>query len=154
MNFIFRIHVGNELYFVHACTVMGSLEHSVVSLFLNGSLRADGETFGRDVGGQGGGQMLNVGPGGGSGGTILLFVQTVSLSESSVISAVGGQGSSNGGGGGGGGRVHFHWSDIPVGDAYQPIASVRGNIYTGFVPILLSPSTLLFFVYDFNFVEQ
>ncbi|KAA0061509.1 uncharacterized protein E6C27_scaffold41G00700 [Cucumis melo var. makuwa] len=110
--------------------VMGSLEHSVVSLSLNGSLRADGETFGRDVGGQGGGE-LNVGPGGGSGGTILLFVQTVSLSESSVISAVGGQGSSNGGGGGGGGRVHFHWSDIPVGDAYQPIASVKGNIYTG-----------------------
>ena len=118
---------------------MGSLEHSVVSLSLNGSLKADGETFGRDVGGQVDAKVLNVGPGGGSGGTILLFVQTVSLGESSVISAVGGQGSSNGGGGGGGGRVHFHWSDIPVGDAYQPIAVAKGNIYTGFVPIHLSP---------------
>lgn len=130
------MHDDNKLHFLHACTVMGSLEHSVVSLSLNGSLRSDGETFGRDVGGQGGGKMLNIGPGGGSGGTILLFVQTVLLGESSVISAVGGQGSSNGGGGGGGGRVHFHWSDIPVGDAYQPIASARGSIYAGFVPII------------------
>lgn len=128
---------------------MGSLEHSVVSLSLNGSLRADGETFGRDVGG--GGTMLNVGPGGGSGGTVILFVQTVSLSESSVISAVGGQGSSNGGGGGGGGRVHFHWSDIPVGDAYQPIASAKGNIYTGFVLTIYLPPICYYSFYDLNF---
>ncbi|KAF5481918.1 hypothetical protein F2P56_002530 [Juglans regia] len=106
--------------------VMGSIEHSLSSLYLNGSLRADGESCG-DAGKQG---SRSIGPGGGSGGTVLLFVHSLALGDSSIISTVGGHGSPNGGGGGGGGRVHFHWSDIPVGDAYLPIASVKGTIYT------------------------
>ncbi|XP_057421303.1 uncharacterized protein LOC130715242 [Lotus japonicus] len=111
--------------------VMGSLEHSLSSLTLNGSLRADGESFGEDVRGQGDRITSTIGPGGGSGGTVLLFVQTLILGGSSVISTAGGQGSPSGGGGGGGGRVHFHWSNILVGDEYVPLASVQGSIITG-----------------------
>ncbi|KAL0015634.1 hypothetical protein SO802_002703 [Lithocarpus litseifolius] len=105
--------------------IMGSIEHSLSSLSLDGSLRADGETFGED-----GRTMSSIGPGGGSGGTILLFVRSLALGGGSFISTGGGHGSKSGGGGGGGGRIHFHWSDIPVGDAYLPIASVKGSIYT------------------------
>lgn len=112
---------------------MGSLEHSLSSLTLNGSLRADGESFGEDVRGQGDRITSTIGPGGGSGGTVLLFVQTLILGGSSVISTAGGQGSPSGGGGGGGGRVHFHWSNILVGDEYVPLASVQGSIITGLV---------------------
>lgn len=72
------------------------------------------------------------GPGGGSGGTILLFLQTLAVGESASLSSVGGYSSSNGSGGGGGGRIHFHWYDIPTGDVYQPIASVKGDIQTGY----------------------
>ncbi|KAF7819735.1 putative transmembrane protein [Senna tora] len=111
--------------------VMGSLEHSLSSLTLKGSLRADGESFGKDTSGQNGRIISGIGPGGGSGGTILLFVQSLVLEDSSVVSAAGGHGSPSGGGGGGGGRVHFHWSDIPVGDEYIPLASVKGAIHTG-----------------------
>ncbi|XP_061371138.1 uncharacterized protein LOC133313747 isoform X2 [Gastrolobium bilobum] len=111
--------------------VMGSLEHSLSSLTLNGSLRADGESFGEDSRGQDGRITSSIGPGGGSGGTVLLFVQTLVLGDSSIISSAGGQGSANGGGGGGGGRIHFHWSNIPVGDEYIPLASVNGSIITG-----------------------
>ncbi|CAK7353096.1 unnamed protein product [Dovyalis caffra] len=110
--------------------VMGSLEHPLSSLSVEGSVRADGESFKgitRDqlvvMNGTGGG------PGGGSGGTILLFLHTLDLGEYAVLSSVGGYGSPKGGGGGGGGRVHFHWSDIPTGDVYQPIARVNGSIH-------------------------
>ncbi|KAI9378217.1 hypothetical protein POPTR_018G058300v4 [Populus trichocarpa] len=111
--------------------VMGSLEHPLSSLSVDGSVRADGESFKgitRDqlvvMNGTGGG------PGGGSGGTILLFLHTLDLGGYAVLSSVGGYGSPKGGGGGGGGRVHFHWSDIPTGDVYQPIARVNGSIHT------------------------
>ncbi|KAI5383166.1 uncharacterized protein LOC127108398 [Lathyrus oleraceus] len=110
--------------------VMGSLEHSLSHLTLNGSLRSDGESFGEDIRKQDG-RASSIGPGGGSGGTVLLFVQTLALGDSSMISTVGGQGSPSGGGGGGGGRVHFHWSNIPVGDEYITLASVEGSIITG-----------------------
>ncbi|GMH23780.1 hypothetical protein Nepgr_025623 [Nepenthes gracilis] len=100
--------------------VMGSLEHSLSSLSVEGSLTSDGESFGEDI--------RKLGPGGGSGGTILLFIRALALGDFSVISTIGGNGSPNGGGGGGGGRIHFHWSGIPVGDEYQPIATVRGRI--------------------------
>lgn len=114
---------------------MGSLEHPLSSLSVEGSVGADGESFEEIVkqrefivrNGTSGG------PGGGSGGTMLLFLHTLDLGESAVLSSVGGYGSPNGGGGGGGGRIHFHWSDIPTGDVYQPIASVKGSILTGFV---------------------
>ncbi|XP_048442669.1 uncharacterized protein LOC103943935 isoform X2 [Pyrus x bretschneideri] len=108
--------------------VMGSLERSLASLSLDGSLRADGESFGEEYLEKNDRIFSNIGPGGGSGGTVLLFVQTLELGNSSTISTVGGHGSPSGGGGGGGGRIHFHWSDIPVGDAYQPIASAGGSI--------------------------
>ncbi|KAI4350761.1 hypothetical protein L6164_005182 [Bauhinia variegata] len=110
--------------------VMGSMELSLSSLTLNGSLIAEGESFGVHISKQGGKFVSGLGPGGGSGGTILLFVQALALGESSVISTAGGQGSPSGGGGGGGGRVHFHWPDIPVGDEYIPLASIRGSIIT------------------------
>ncbi|GAV62168.1 hypothetical protein CFOL_v3_05692 [Cephalotus follicularis] len=111
--------------------VMGSLEHSLSSLSVYGSVRADGDSFGDDVREQDRRIISNVGPGGGSGGTILVFVHTLLLGNSSTMSAFGGHGSPSGGGGGGGGRVHFHWSDIPTGDEYLPLATVKGSIHTG-----------------------
>ncbi|XP_021690687.2 uncharacterized protein LOC110672263 isoform X2 [Hevea brasiliensis] len=112
--------------------VMGSLEHPLSSLSVQGSVRADGEGF-LGIVKQGEFNVRNDtsrGPGGGSGGTILLFLHTLDLGDSAVLSSGGGYGSPNGGGGGGG-RIHFHWSDIPTGDVYQPIASVKGSIHIG-----------------------
>ncbi|KAK6944883.1 hypothetical protein RJ641_025985 [Dillenia turbinata] len=109
--------------------VMGSLEHSLSILSIDGSLSADGESFGENSMVHNGEVVGATGPGGGSGGTILLFVQKLGLGKSSTISTIGGHGSFNSGGGGGG-RVHFHWSDISVGDEYVPIARVDGSINT------------------------
>ncbi|XP_066305596.1 uncharacterized protein [Miscanthus floridulus] len=100
--------------------VMGSWEYSLPTLALYGSVESNGGSYANGSVG---------GPGGGSGGTILLFVHTLSLAESSVLSSVGGFGST-GSGGGGGGRVHFHWSNIPTGDEYVPVAAVKGSILT------------------------
>lgn len=114
---------------------MGSFEHPLSSLSIEGSVRADGESS----------EVSSIkknyvvrnassgGSGGGSGGTILLFLRGLDVGESAILSSVGGYGSRIGGGGGGGGRIHFHWSDIPTGDVYLPIATVRGNIHTGLV---------------------
>ncbi|KAJ8750999.1 hypothetical protein K2173_016180 [Erythroxylum novogranatense] len=110
--------------------VMGSMEHPLSSLSVYGSLRADGQSFGEDVKKTDGWIPSNLGPGGGSGGTILLFIHMVELGSSSTISTIGGHGSPEGSGGGGGGRVHFHWSNIPEGDEYQPIAIANGSIQT------------------------
>lgn len=118
---------------------MGSLEHPLSSLSIEGSVKADGESsrestrnnyYSMNNG-------SNVNPGGGSGGTILLFLRSLALGEAAVLSSIGGHGSLHGGGGGGGGRIHFHWSDIPTGDVYQPIASVKGSIHSRFVYSLL-----------------
>ncbi|XP_010925407.1 uncharacterized protein [Elaeis guineensis] len=111
--------------------VMGSLERSLSSLSVHGSVEADGESFGDFIGGHNDATInaSNGGPGGGSGGTILLFLHTLTLGDTSVVSSVGGLGS-HGGGGGGGGRIHFHWSSIPTGDEYLPVATVKGNINT------------------------
>ncbi|XP_020259156.1 uncharacterized protein LOC109835595 isoform X2 [Asparagus officinalis] len=106
--------------------VMGSMEHSLTSLSVYGSVKADGESSGETDRWVNYASM-NGGPGGGSGGTILLFLHTLMVGRGSVISSVGGLGSFSSGGGGGG-RIHFHWSDIPTGDEYYPIASVTGNI--------------------------
>ncbi|AQK90692.1 hypothetical protein ZEAMMB73_Zm00001d008789 [Zea mays] len=100
--------------------VMGSWDYSLPSLALYGSVESNGGSYASGSVG---------GPGGGSGGTILLFVHTLSLAESSVLSSVGGFGST-GSGGGGGGRIHFHWSNIPTGDEYVPVAAVKGSILT------------------------
>lgn len=98
-----------------------------MSLSVYGSVESDGESFK--------GVITNAtgGLGGGSGGTILLFLRTLTLGEASVLSAAGGIGNHYGGGGGGGGRIHFHWSDIPTGDEYVPVASVEGLISSRFV---------------------
>ncbi|XP_077212654.1 uncharacterized protein LOC143847765 isoform X1 [Tasmannia lanceolata] len=111
--------------------VMGSLEHSLSSLSVYGSLKVDGESFGKNVRKKeyGLADISNGGPGGGSGGTILLFLRTLTLGDTSILSSAGGHGSQKGCGGGGGGRVHFDWADIPTGDEYLPIATVEGNIH-------------------------
>lgn len=114
---------------------MGSVEHPLSSLSIEGLVTADGESSERTPAKEKLpiADSLSGGPGGGSGGTILLFLRTLALGESANLSSVGGYGSSNGAGGGGGGRIHFHWSDIPTGDVYQPIASVGGSILARFV---------------------
>ncbi|KAG7972715.1 hypothetical protein I3843_07G197400 [Carya illinoinensis] len=111
--------------------VMGSLEHPLSSLSIEGSVIADGESF-KGTRGKVNFAIANGsngGPGGGSGGTILMFLHTLELDESAILSSVGGSGGPIGGGGGGGGRIHFHWSEIPTGDVYQPIATVKGSIH-------------------------
>lgn len=114
---------------------MGSFEHSLSLLSIYGSLQANGENKAKFIRELDGGATSDTGAGGGSGGTILLFLHALALGNSSAISAVGGLGSTNGGGGGGG-RVHFHWSDISTGDEYQPTAIVKGTISVRFVLIL------------------
>nr|XP_043627763.1 uncharacterized protein LOC122599331 isoform X2 [Erigeron canadensis] len=94
-----------------------------------GGVLADGGSYGEEtIGNPNDLYNLDGGSGGGSGGTILLFVNTISLGRSGVLSSDGGYGNPNGSGGGGGGRVHFHWAHISTGDVYQPVASINGNI--------------------------
>ncbi|PSS01243.1 hypothetical protein CEY00_Acc22601 [Actinidia chinensis var. chinensis] len=111
--------------------VMGSREHPLSRLVVEGSVATDGESYGENIRKKDNSTaaVWSAGPGGGSGGTILAFLSSLDVSESGILSSAGGHGSQNGGGGGGG-RIHFHWSDIPTGDVYQPIASVIGNIHT------------------------
>lgn len=117
-------------------TVMGSLEHSLSKLFVHGEIKADGESYGKYVGGKDGLVVSDAGPGGGSGGTILVFVHSFFLDDIATISTLGGHGSPNCGGGGGG-RIHFHWSDVPIGDEYVPMSVVKGTIGVRFVSLLL-----------------
>ena len=98
--------------------VLGSWEYSLPSLTLYGTIESNGGSLTDAV------TNSSIGPGGGSGGTVLLFVRTLSLAESSVLSSVGGFGRA-GSGGGGGGRIHFHWSNIPTGDEYVPVAAIK-----------------------------
>lgn len=109
---------------------MGSLEHSLSKLVVHGEIEANGESYGKYI--KDSGFVSDIGPGGGSGGTILLFLHNLILHNTSTISTSGGHGSPNAGGGGGG-RVHFHWSDIPVGDEYLPMAIVKGTNDVRFV---------------------
>lgn len=123
---------------------MGSIAHPLSSLSVEGSLTSDGENFNGTAKEK---KLTNIqgssaGPGGGSGGTILLFLHTLALGESAILSSAGGYSRADGSGGGGGGRIHFHWADIPTGDVYQPIASVKGDIYTWLVHSLY---TVLFY---------
>lgn len=112
-------------------------------MFVEGSVASDGESCGENNRKKGNStiDVSSAGPGGGSGGTILVFLRSLNVSEPGILSSAGGLGSQNGGGGGGG-RIHFHWSDIPTGDVYQPIARVEGNIHTRFVEILVFYWTL------------
>ncbi|KAG9157031.1 hypothetical protein Leryth_009067 [Lithospermum erythrorhizon] len=110
--------------------VVGSWAQPLMNLIVDGSINADGYSF------HAGKEYVTadnwtISPGGGSGGSILLFIHMLTLGESGILSSGGGKGSPIGGGGGGGGRIHFHWADIQTGDVYQPVASVKGNILTG-----------------------
>ncbi|KAL5190276.1 hypothetical protein HKD37_04G009752 [Glycine soja] len=110
--------------------VVGSLEHPLSSLSIQGYVKANGGNFEPQIRNEKFAIFDNFtgGPGGGSGGTILMFLHMLTIGKSAVLSSMGGYSSSNGSGGGGGGRIHFHWSDIPTGDVYLPIASVKGDI--------------------------
>uniref|UniRef100_A0A7N0V003 DUF8003 domain-containing protein n=1 Tax=Kalanchoe fedtschenkoi TaxID=63787 RepID=A0A7N0V003_KALFE len=111
--------------------VVGSMEHPLSTLSIDGSVEVNGESSSINSLAQHTSIISNLNStGGGSGGTVLLFLGTLDLGESAVLSSAGGHGGSHGSGGGGGGRIHFHWSDIPTGDVYQPIASVKGAINT------------------------
>ena len=106
--------------------VLGSMHWPLSSVQINGSMRADGQSYAKPTKISDG--TLIGGLGGGSGGTILLFLQELVLLENSSLSVNGGHGGPLGGGGGGGGRVHFHWSKIYTGDEYVPLATVRGIV--------------------------
>ncbi|KAK9266889.1 hypothetical protein L1049_027148 [Liquidambar formosana] len=106
--------------------VMGSIQWPLLRFDVYGSLRADGQSYVKATRNTNG--TLIGGLGGGSGGTILLFLQALMLAENASFSAVGGNGGSLGGGGGGGGRVHFHWSKIDPSDEYVPVATISGTI--------------------------
>uniref|UniRef100_A0A803LU97 DUF8003 domain-containing protein n=1 Tax=Chenopodium quinoa TaxID=63459 RepID=A0A803LU97_CHEQI len=109
--------------------VIGAIQWPLLRLDMYGSLRTDGQSYSQEINNSNG--AIIGGLGGGSGGTILLFLQELVLAEKSSLSAAGGKGCPLGGGGGGGGRIHFHWSDIIIGDEYIPIAVVNGTIYSG-----------------------
>lgn len=113
----------------------------VTILSLEGAIRADGENVRRVVSVAKG---YGITPGGGSGGTVLLFLRYLVLGESSVLSSGGGSGSPTGSGGGGGGRIHLHWSNIPTGDIYQPIATVKGKIHARSIYYAFSLTNIFF----------
>ncbi|KAL5724090.1 hypothetical protein ACHQM5_007395 [Ranunculus cassubicifolius] len=106
--------------------VMGSSQWPLSRLDVYGSLSADGQSCAKATTNSYG--TSKGGLGGGSGGTILLFLQTLTLWNNSSLSVGGGNGGVIGGGGGGGGRVHFEWCNIAMGDEYLPIASINGSI--------------------------
>ncbi|KAK6129455.1 hypothetical protein DH2020_036804 [Rehmannia glutinosa] len=106
--------------------VIGSRQWPLLRLDNYGFISADGESCRKPTRNSNG--TLIGGLGGGSGGTILLFLQSLALAENSSLSVIGGYGGSLGGGGGGGGRVHFHWSKIAAGEEYVPLAFVDGAI--------------------------
>lgn len=111
--------------------VVGSMEHPVTVLDVYGVVAADGasSTSNDPV------RVEVAGSGGGSGGSLLLFLQTITLGNGSRLSTVGGKGSAVGGGGGAGGRVHLHWAHIPIGEDYVPIATIaEGRVDTRWVP--------------------
>ncbi|PIA31063.1 hypothetical protein AQUCO_05300111v1 [Aquilegia coerulea] len=106
--------------------VMGSSQWPLARLDVYGELSADGESY--DKATTNSYSITKGGLGGGSGGTILLFLQTLTLGNSSSVSVTGGNGSAIGGGGGGGGRLHFDWYNIAMGDEYFQIATINGSI--------------------------
>ncbi|BBH02979.1 hypothetical protein Prudu_013711, partial [Prunus dulcis] len=102
----------------------------LLKLDVFGTLSADGQSFHKAA--RNGNGTLIGGLGGGSGGTILIFLQELGLlAQNSSLSVAGGKGGPLGGGGGGGGRVHFHWSKIDFEDEYVPVASISGSITAG-----------------------
>lgn len=131
-----------------------------MSLSVEGSLETDGDNFVRRLPREDHVTDSNLSLGGGSGGTILVFMHFLNLGVSGALSSAGGHVNVGGGGGGGGGRIHFHWSNIPTGDMYQPVATVNGSICTGLVKVfrlhvlwclsLLSGPSVSFVEYNFS----
>lgn len=115
-----------RLPFLFFLAVMGSPQWPLARLDISGSLKADGQSYSEAK--KNSNITLSDGLGGGSGGTILLFLQELTLGDNSSLSVAGGNGGPAGGGGGGGGRVHFHWSRIAQGDEYVPLATLNGTI--------------------------
>ncbi|CAH1451664.1 unnamed protein product [Lactuca virosa] len=107
--------------------VIGSSANPLPSLYVNGVVGSDGGSYEENIFKK---YDWMGGSGGGSGGTILVFLNDLFVDESGILSSDGGEGSPNGSGGGGGGRIHFHWSHIPTGDVYQPVANIKGSIST------------------------
>ena len=108
-----------NVLFPHA--VMGSREHPLSNLFVEGSVASDGESYGENIRKKDNSTaaVWSAGPGGGSGGTILAFLSSLDVSESGILSSAGGHGSQNGGGGGGGTYTlplfrHTQWRCIPA----------------------------------------
>lgn len=106
--------------------VMGSIKWPLSRLEVHGSLEANGQSP-QDLPINHNDSLIG-GLGGGSGGTVLLFLQSLFLEKNSSLSVTGGHGGPVGGGGGGGGRIHFDWSNIATGDEYVQIASVSGTL--------------------------
>lgn len=117
----------------YVMVVIGSRQWPLLRLDNYGFISADGQSCHKPTRNSNG--TLIGGLGGGSGGTILLFLQSLALAENSSLSVVGGYGGSFGGGGGGGGRIHFHWSKIAGGEEYVPLAFVDGAINLRYVNI-------------------
>ena len=67
--------------------MIGSLEHPLSSLSLEGSITTDGESPRKTVKG-----IINshLGPSGGSRGTVLLFLRTLDIARSVILSSTGG----------------------------------------------------------------
>lgn len=129
-RFIFEMYLPDKFLFLPICEVIGSLEHPLSSLSLEGTITTDGESPRKTLKTI---SNTSLGPGGGSGGTVLLFLRSLDIAKPAILSSIGGNGSLKGGGGGSGGRIHFHWSDIPTGDVYHHIANVKGRVYVRFV---------------------
>lgn len=90
--------------------VMGFKQSSLSRLDIYGSMRADGQSYVNAT------TNSNNTLIGGLGGTILIFIQEISLFDNSFLSVAGGHRVPVVGGGGGGGRFHFHRSKIGTGD--------------------------------------
>jgi hypothetical protein len=130
--FIGKLDYIQFVVFFMYVAVIGSLEHALSALDIFGAVTSDGQPYYSDN------ESDEGGAGGGSGGSLLFFLQTLNLGNDSLLSTAGGHVSSGGGGGGGGGRIHFHWSNIAVGDDFIPIASIKGSIALRCVGKILS----------------
>lgn len=75
--------------------MIGAIQWPLFRLNLSGSLRADGQSYSKEI--KNSDDTLIGGLGGGSGGTIILFLQKLVLAEESNLSAAGGKGGPLGG---------------------------------------------------------
>ncbi len=100
--------------------MLGSLDHPISTVEVYGVLEADGENS--DEVGSKVAIAEEGGPGGGSGGSLLLFLKTMTMGNMSLFSSVGGHGGLVGGGG---------------GEDFVPLATGRGIVATRLLPCLV-----------------